>query len=314
MKNLSLALAAALALGCSSSSETAPASAFTPPASAPSDAGPSGDDVSGHDVEYVAVGGGLTVGRSALQLRLTRRDDGQPATGLASAIAIAPVMRMASMSHGAPVPKDAVRESGTPGTYDVTLFFSMASVDPSGNPAGQWTLNVVVGEEPPVAIDVTVSAATGADTTHRALQSATDQIAGAGGMKSPRKYLLFRDSLAPRDGGHELVLFLATVAEGMMVFPPVTTGLELKDAAGNPQRKIDTLELSASADATTWTPMTCDDSARCRATLTGLTAGTAGSAFVTMKINGEDYTTDGAAPDGRSDLTTNAFATFTLTP
>jgi hypothetical protein len=267
----------------------------------------------GYDVAYVQVGGGLAVGKSQFQLRLTNRADGTPGVGLADAVVIAPRMAMAQMSHGAPVPADAVKESGTPGLYDATLF-PMASVDASGNAAGQWSLGVSVSGQPAVKLDVTVGMPMGKDTTHKSLSNAADTI-GSMGMNTPRKYMLFRDTLAPEGGGHQLSLFAATIQEGMMVWPPLTPGLELKDAAGNVQLSIASVELSASTDAATWVPMTCDKNARCKATLSGLTTGVAGKAYVKMRINGQDYTTNGNAPDGQGDATkTNAFATFAVTP
>lgn len=264
------------------------------------------------EVEYVAVGSGLTVGKSHAQLRIT--SGGAPATGLAESIAITPLMVMPKMSHGNPVPIDAVKESAVPGTYDATLFFTMASVDASGNPAGQWKLGVAVGKAAPVSLDVTVAKAAGTDTTHTFLRNAADTFNAMGSPKM-RNYVLFRDTLTPTgSGGHKLVLFLATVQEGMMVWPPLTTGLKLTDGTGKVQLTIDSVAVEVSTDGTTFAPMTCDATARCSATLSGLTAGTAAKVMVKLKINGKDYTTDGAAPDLSDPTKINAYATFSLTP
>lgn len=248
-------------------------------------------EVSG-DYAVSAAEGALTVGKSTVQLRVTR--GGAPATGLAHTIKIAPVMVMSKMTHGNPVPVDAVRETATPGTYDATLFFTMASVDASGNPAGQWKLNVAIGAEAPVSLDVTVKPAAGADTTHVMLKNASDTITAMGSPK-PRNYALFRDTFA----ADRVTVFVATVLEGMMVWPPVTTGLKLTDAL-----TIESLELAASTDGATWAPMTCDATARCTAAVA-----LASSVKVKLKINGKDYTTDGEAPGE-----TNGAATFKVTP
>ncbi|MBI2395268.1 MAG: hypothetical protein HYV09_37210 [Deltaproteobacteria bacterium] len=263
-----------------------------------------------YDVAYVAVGSGLTVGKSRYQLRVSR--GGAPATGLAGRISIVPLMTMAKMSHGNPVPPDAVKESGTPGTYDVTGFFTMASVDESGGSLGQWTLKVAVDEQAPAPLDVMVARATGSETTHGILKNAADTF-NAMGTPKMRSWVLFRDTLEAKAGAHELRLFLATVQEGMLVWPPVTTGLKLVDGAGKVQLTVETLAVSASADGTTWTPMTCDANARCTATIAGVAS--TGKIRVKLQVNGKDYTTDGAAPNGSTDPTkNNGWFTFTVTP
>lgn len=250
--------------------------------------------------EVKLVGSGLTVGKTHFQLRVTR-SDGKPATGLASEIHLSPHMEMEKMSHGNPVPPDAVKESAEPGLYDVTTFFTMASVDSSGNPTGKWTLNVSVGSAAPVVVPIEVALATGAATTHVILRNASDTITTMG-MAKMRSWVLFRDVV---ESG-KLVLFLATVQDGMQVWPPVTTGLKLVDGTGKEQLTVGTLSLSASSDGTSWTPMTCDEKARCTASLS-----TGSAVTVKMQVNGKDYTTDGAAPDATKK---NDVARFVVTP
>lgn len=279
---------ALLSLGLLACSSAEPAAHPEDHDAAPVDAAA---EVSG-DYAVSAAESALTVGKSTVQLRVTR--GGAPATGLAPTIKITPVMVMSKMTHGNPVPVDAVRETATPGTYDATLFFTMASVDASGNPAGQWKLNVAIGAQAPVSLDVTVKPAAGADTTHVMLKNASDTITAMGSPK-PRNYVLFRDTFA----ADRVTVFVATVLEGMMVWPPVTTGLKLTDAL-----TIETVELAASTDGATWTPMICDATARCTAAVS-----LASPVLVKLKINGKDYTTDGAAPGA-----SNAAATFKVTP
>lgn len=316
-----IAVTTLVACGGSDPEATPVDAAVTAPDGAPSDTagdaavetstGDAGAEAGGaYDVAYVAVGSGLSVGKSRYQLRVSR--DGAPASGLADQIAIVPLMTMAKMSHGNPVPPDAVKESATPGTYDVTGFFTMASVDASGASLGQWTLKVAVGAQAPKPLDVMVARATGTDTTHGILKNAADTFDAMGTPKL-RSWVLFRDTLEAKAGGHELRLFLATVQEGMLIWPPVTTGLKLVDATGKVQLTVETLALSASADGTTWTPMTCDANARCTAALAGVAS--SGKIRVKLQVNGKDYTTDGAAPNGATDPTkNNGWFTFTVTP
>jgi hypothetical protein len=264
-----------------------------------------------YSVEYVESAAGLHVGKSQVQIKLM---DGEhkPATGLASSIVLEPMMDMGMMAHGAPVPIDAVSESATPGTYDCTLYFPMASVDASNNPAGQWTLGVDVGSAHAGQVDLTVGLAKGTSTTHVMLKNSADTFMSHGSPKM-RSYPLFADSLESAGGGDvTFKVFVATIQEGAKVWPPVTVGLELVDETGaEVQLTIQSLKLQASTDGATWTPMNCDATARCGATLKGLSSGVQGSVFVKMAVNDKDYTTDGNAPDAGKG---NGFATFKVTP
>jgi hypothetical protein len=265
--------------------------------------------VDGHSAKLLADSSALRVGKSQLQIELTESPAGTPATGLASAMKLAPLMTMSMMKHGAPVPVDAVTESATPGTYDCTLFFPMASVDASGDPQGSWSLDVGVGDELAGSFDLTVPPAAGPDTTHVTLKNAADAI-GSDGMSKPRNWFLFRDSLVAAGAGHTFSVFVATVQEGMMVWPPVTVGLELVDSTGAEQLTVQSLEVSASTDGNDWVPLTCDAKARCSGALEGLKSGASGEIRVKLAVNGTDYTTDGSPPDTNKQ---NAFATFTVT-
>lgn len=267
------------------------------------------DAAAGHAAKYVADPSGLHVGKSHFQLEVTAQADGTPASGLASSLKLSPLMTMPMMSHAAPVPDDAVTESSTPGTYDCTLFFPMASVDMNGDPQGDWSLAVGVGGEPAGNMDLMVMPPANQDTTHVALKNAADTISSMGKGK-PRSWFLFRDTLAAVSGGHELRLFLATQQEGLMLWPPVTVGLELVDATGAEQMKVQSLELQASTDGSTWSAMSCDAKARCVSTLSGLAQGSAAKVYVKLAVNGTNYTTDGSPPDAAKK---NGFATFSVT-
>ena len=314
MKTRSFALGSLLLLACSASD---PAATPSPTDSGAADAAPDASPLdatpdtaaAGYAVEYVPSADGLHVGKSQFQLKITNKGDGSPATGLAASLTLAPLMKMSMMSHGNPVPLDAVKESSTPGTYDCTLFFTMASVDGNGNPQGQWTLKVGIGAFDAGSLDLTVKPAMGTETANVMLRSSSDMIASMGGSKM-RSYPLFRDTLAATQGGHEFKAFLATVQEGLMVWPPVTVGLKLVDQGGTvTQLTVQTLELEASTDGATWVAMPCDAMSRCAATVTGLSKGVAGKVYVKMKLNGKDYTTDGNALDPSKNL-----ATFSVTP
>lgn len=262
-------------------------------------------------VDYVAAvasdSPALHVGKGVVKLELTT--GAGPAVGLADQLALEPLMQMAMMAHGAPVPVDAVKESATPGIYDCTLFFPMASVDQNGQPQGKWSLKVGVGQDSAGTLDLTVSPPAGTDTTHVALKNAADTITSSG-MPKLRSWFLFRDSLEATSGGHSFGVFLATQQEGLMVWPPVTVGLSLTDSSGTEQLAVQSLSVQASTDGTTWAPLTCDAKARCAGTLTGLSSGSTGTVKLKLSVNGADYTTDGSAPDASKN---NGFATFSVT-
>ena len=266
------------------------------------------DAAAGYSAKIVPDPAGLFVGKSKLRLEVTTKSDGLPATGLAASISLTPMMQMTAMAHGAPVPPDAVVESGTAGTYDATLFFPMASVDKGGSPLGTWTLKVGVGPDEVAASELKVQPPTHAETTHVTLKNAADTIQSMGSAK-PRNWLLFRDTLAAAASGHEFTLFLATIQEGGMVWPPVTTGLKLTDSKGVEQLTVQSLALQVSTDASSWAAMNCDAMARCTAQLTGLPKGSAADVLVKLAVNGKDYTTDGSAPDATKK---NGFATFAV--
>ncbi len=268
-------------------------------------AGSGGTTASGYAVKVVANPAGLRVGKSQFQLEVTTKADGKPATGLAPTLGLNPVMQMGQMAHSAPVPIDAVKESATPGTYDATLFFSMAS-----GTMGGWSLKVSAGKDAIDTLPITVDEASDTDTTHTSLKNAADTIKTPMGSDKPRNWFLFRDTLTAVSGGHDLELFLATVQDGNMVWPPVTVGLKLVDGAGKEQLTVTSLGVQVSTDGATWAPMACGATARCKAKVSGLTQGAKSDLFVKLAVNGTDYTTDGAAVDSTKK---NGFATFSVT-
>ena len=310
MKSLLLALPLLL-VACSSSNPTSAGDSGAPESGVP-DVVSDAVTTEGYAVDYVADPAGLHVGKSHFQLKVTHKADGTPAAGLASSMKLAPKMTMSTssmtMSHGAPVPVDAVAESSVPGTYDCTLFFQMASVDSQGNTQGSWTLDVTIGRVDTGSMDLTVTPPAGTDTADVMLRNASDTIAAMGGTKM-RPYPLFRDALEAAQGGYAFKAFLATEQEDPMIWPPVTVGLELVDQSGTVVQTVQSLDLQASTDGSTWVPMPCDSMSRCAATLTGLSQGVAGNVFVKTRINGNEYTTDGNALDPSKNL-----ATFAVTP
>ena len=95
-----------------------------------------------YKVEYLP-GTGMNApiqGKTAFQLKISKQSDGSPATGLSPALTLKMHMTNGD-SHATPV--DSVKESSTPGTYDCTVYYLMAS----GPTMGTWEMNVTVGNE-----------------------------------------------------------------------------------------------------------------------------------------------------------------------
>lgn len=254
---------------------------------------------------------GFVTGKSAFQIAVTKKSDGSPATGLASQIVLYPLMHMPTMNHSSPVPADAVTESPVPGVYDCTVFFLMATMSATE----YWDLQVTLAGET-TTFNPSVGIAMGSDTSRITLKNNSDTIMSMGGAMSARSYYLFKDEATVGVHGGEFTIFLATQQEGLMAMPPVVAGMSIMNMGNTSvQMMVNSMELSASLDGTTWEAMTCDANARCSIHIHELVAGTASTVYVKMKINGNDYTTNGSAPDGSADLSTsNAFATFTVTP
>lgn len=259
----------------------------------------------GYNVELLQPEMGFVTGKSAFQVKVTKKSDGSPATGLASQITLYPLMHMSTMNHSAPVPVDAVTESPTPGVYDCTVFFGMATMSATE----YWDLQVTL-DGVTTTFNPNVTMAMGSDTVKATLKNNSDMIMGMTGAMSARGYYLFKDDVTVDEHGGEFTIFLATTQEGLMAFPPVTVGMSIMNMGNTSvQMTINTLELTASIDGMNWEAMACDSSSRCTIHIHELVAGSSSTVYVKMKVNGNDYTTDGAAASGSND-----YATFNVTP
>lgn len=251
-------------------------------------------------------------GKSKFQIRLTKRSDNTPATGLA--LKLKPLMHMANgMNHSTPM--DIVSESTTTaGTYDCTAYYLMAS----GMSMGFWELKVEITDGastesamffPPVGM------AMGSTTVRSSLKGQADLILSSptGTATEKRSYYLFNDGLmsSMTMSTHTFKVFTAT-KESMMFMPAVGTGTTLKNEV-NAQWTVGTMTVDASTDTTTWIPATEGAVAGhwSIAGLTGLSTGQTGTIYVKMNVNSEDKTTNGMAS---SPTGTNGYATFIVTP
>lgn len=247
-------------------------------------------------VEYLPGIMPAAQGKTQFKIKVARRDDGSPVSGLS--IALMPKMHMAAHAHATPL-DEAVVDNGD-GTYSCTVYYLMASAM-NGMSMGFWELKVSIDEETATFFPG-VGMAMGSDTVRAVLKGQADTTADMMGP-AQRTYYLFRD------GGvsdNTLRLFLAA-QESMMSYPALEAGTLLHDAENN-EWAVDTLTIEASADGgSTWVEGDHIDGGHWQ--VSGLASGQPGEVRVRLTINGEQKTTDGLAPAGA-----NEYAVFTVTP
>lgn len=253
-----------------------------------------------YKVEYLPGTVKAAQGKTTFQIKLTNRSDGTPATG--KSITLMPKMYMATMSHAAPV--DVVTESATPGTYDCTVYYLMAS----GPGMGVWELKVMIGMEnatfyPQVAMAM-------GSTARATLKGGTDTIASMMGMSAGRTYFLFNEGVTGMNST-TFKLFLAAADDSMMMkFPAVYGGATLHNAmsmAWTVDAATSQVRVSSDGGAN-WVIATDNGGGHWTATgLTGLMTG--GTIRVMVSINGEQKTTSGSATLSTTNLD---YALFTI--
>jgi hypothetical protein len=256
-----------------------------------------------YKVEYVPGMMAAAQGKTTFKIKLTNLD-GTAASG--KTITLTPKMNMPGMSHSAPVAN--VAESATPGTYDATVYYLMAS----GPGMGVWELKVKIGTEtatfyPAVAMNMGTTARTTLKGISDTIPAMSMKILPMAMSGSPRTYYLFNDGIS----GTTAKLFIAATDDSAMkLFPAVSAGTTLHDAM-NAAWTVDgpTSSVLVSADSgVTW--ITATDNGGGHWSAEGLPALASGSSVrVKVKINGEQKTTAGSATLSSSNLD---YATFTI--
>lgn len=259
-------------------------------------------------VEYVP-GTGMKApkqGRTAFQLKITKTADGSAATGLSPQVTLLMTMTNGD-KHSTPM--DSLAESATPGTYDCTVYYLMAS----GPNMGTWEMTVKVdGETTKFTPDVAM--AMGTDTAMAKLKGQSDLISMPTGTEK-RSYYLFNDGLVSGMTSTTLKLFIAA-KEGMMSFPALASGgtTTLKDENGV-SWTADPIIVEASTDAATWVAAANSKGGHWSVPFTtGIVSGATNTLYVRLSVgkNGgaaEQKTIDGAAVAG-----VNGYQTILATP
>jgi hypothetical protein len=252
-------------------------------------------------VEYVPGMMAATQGKTSFSIKITKRSDGTPATGLT--VSLMPMMHMSTMGHSAPV--DVVSENPA-GTYNCTIYYLMAS----GSGMGFWDLKVMIsggmGMGESATFYPSVAMAMGSDTVRTMLFGSDDIVSSMSGTQY-NKYYLFRDGPVSASAS-TLDLFIAHSENMMMDFVPVSLGSVLSSPTGN----ITAMTVQASMDNSFTSPLSAVDNGNGHWSVTGLTglvSGQTSTIYVKLNVNSQDKTTDGKAPFG-----VNGYATFLVTP
>lgn len=260
----------------------------------------SSDTASVYKVEYIP-GTGMNApvqGKTTFQLRITKRSDDSPATGLTPSLTM--TMHMSDGdSHATPV--DSITQSATAGLYDCTVYYLMAS----GPGMGTWEMNVTVDGET-TTFNPDVAMAMGGDTVHAKLYGADDIVTGMSGT-SYNKYYIFRDGMISASMP-TLKLYISHGENMMMDFKAVSVGSILSSPTGT----VTDVTVTASTNPDFATSVTGTNNTNGHfslADLDGLVSGATNTIYIKLNVNGQDKTTDGAVASGE-----NGYATFVVTP
>lgn len=262
-----------------------------------------------YKVEYLQVMMAPMEGKSTFRVRISDLA-GVPQTGLT--VSLMPMMYMESHMHSTPV--GSVTDNGD-GTYDIEIYYLMASSMMNGDSMGYWQIKVMIGGMMGESVyfypDVMMAMGDTPKAMLKAQMMGTDKIASMmAGMDMPRPYVLFSEGVTGTTGSHDIALFLAA-REDMMSYPDVDTGTVL-NAGTAYELTVSSVSVEVSTDGSSWTMATENGNGHYTASsINGLTDGTEGQYYVRLSVNGEQKTTDAAAVSGTG---TNDYATFSVTP
>jgi hypothetical protein len=251
-------------------------------------------------VEYLP-GAMPAQGKTTFKIKITKRSDGSAATGLAVSLMLK--MHMPTANHGTPA--DLVAESATPGTYDCTVYYLMAS----GAGMGYWEMKVMINSGITAETAMfypRVGMAMGTETIIQRLYGPADIVSMPSGTQYT-KYVLFRDGPVIAAAG-TLNLMIAHAEDMMMNFMPVSIGSVLSSPTGT----VTSVIVSASTDAAFTSPVIGVDNGNGHWTITGLpglVSAQSTTIYIKLNVNGQDKTTNGAVASG-----SNSYAPYLVTP
>jgi hypothetical protein len=250
-------------------------------------------------------------GKTNFRLTITKTSDGSVVSGLTPTLSLLMTMTNGEQ-HATPV--DVVSESTTtPGTYDCTVYYLMAS----GPAMGTWKMSVSVGGETTVFYpDVAMSMSS--DSVKAILKGQNDFISGMTGTEK-RSYYIFNDGLASgmSMGSGKLDLFIVA-KESMMSFPALASKAvsttTLHDDSGT-DWIADPVTVEASTDGTTWTSGTNSAGGHWSINLmSGITSGVTNTIYVRLSVGENGGAAEQKTTNGLADTGTNGYQTIFVTP
>jgi hypothetical protein len=242
-----------------------------------------------------------TTGKTTFKLRVRNRSTFAAATGLS--IQLTPTMYMASHTHGTPA--DVVKESATPGTYDCTIYYLMASG--TGAMGGYWELQVKIGSETAMFYP-SVGMAMGTDTIRATLKGQSDDLISSATGTSFRSYYLFKDGNATTTS---INLFLASDGNLSQSYPMIYSGATLTNYQNVAWTVSSVLLEAATGTLATWqTGTNSAGDGHWLVSGLSLTSSATNTVYVRVTVNTKVKTTDGLVSNASL---TNTYATFTAT-
>jgi len=242
-----------------------------------------------------------TTGKTTFKLRVRNRSTFAAVTGLS--IQLTPTMHMATRDHGTPA--DVVKESATPGSYDCTIYYLMASG--TGAMGGYWDLQVKIGSETAVFYP-SVSMAMGTDIIRATLKGQNDDLISSTTGTSFRSYYLFKDGDATNTS---INLFLASDGNFAQSYPMIYSGATLTNYQ-NIAWTVSSVLVEATTDtSSSWQSGTnAASDGHWLVSGLSLTSAQTNTVYVRVTVNGSVKTTDGMVSNVSG---TNTYATFTAT-
>jgi hypothetical protein len=266
-----------------------------------------------YKVEYVP-GTGMnapTEGKTTFQLKITKQSDGSAATGLAPVLTLTMTMSNGD-SHSTPI--DSVKESASPGTYDCTVYYLMASKMNDGTSMGTWEMKVTVNGETTI-FNPDVIMSMDSDTVKATLKGQNDIISGMSGAEK-RTYYLFNDGLDSGMGGMYTLKLFITAKESSTSYTALSsaTTTTLHDENGvawsaNP------VSVEASTDGASWTNGTNSTGGHWSVSLSsGITSSVTNTIYVRLSVGKNGGTAEQKTTDGNAVSGSNGYQTILVTP
>lgn len=252
-----------------------------------------------YKVEYVpGTPANPTIGKSTFQLRITNLSDGTPATG--KGVSLAPmmtmIMSMSTITHSTPV--DVVTESLTPGTYDCTIYYIMAS-----SSADTWELKAIISGE-----TATFSPSVGNAAKPSKLRGQTDDIITNGTGTETRTYFLIKDGPTTTTS---ISLFIAAQENDKMSFSQVYSGATFTDETDSALPITNVLVEAATDPLASWQSGTNGGTGghwTLPISPTPLSSGGTGTVYVRLTVDGKQKSTNSALVSAPTD--SNGYQTF----